>query len=59
MSERELFEAVFGSFQAKYSGLEYKGTLVYYKGEIRFNTDGYNLLYNLTRLCGLLKDELL
>jgi hypothetical protein len=59
MSERELFEAVFGSFQAVYGGLEYKGTLVYYKGEIRFNTDGYNLLYNLTRLCGLLKDELL
>ena len=27
--------------------------------KIRFNTTGYNLLYNLKRLCDELKDELL
>ena len=59
MTDNELFRAVFGSFQTRYEGLEYKGTLVYYKGEIRFNTDGFNLLYNLTRLCDILKGELL
>ena len=33
------------------------GTLVYYKGECIFNTDGYNLEYNLLRLTKLLDDE--
>lgn len=28
-------------------------------GEIKFNTTGYNLLYNLQRLCNELKDELI
>jgi len=27
--------------------------------EIKFNTTGYNLLYNLIRLCNELKDELI
>jgi len=27
--------------------------------EIKFNTTGYNLLYNLMRLCNELKDELI
>ena len=27
--------------------------------EIQFNTKGYNLLYNLKRLCDVLQDELL
>ena len=27
--------------------------------EIKFNTTGYNLLYNLQRLCNELKDELI
>ena len=27
--------------------------------EIKFNTKGYNLLYNLKRLCDVLQDELL
>ena len=27
--------------------------------EIQFNTNGYNLLYNLKRLCDVLQDELL
>ena len=27
--------------------------------EIKFNTTGYNLLYNLKRLCDVLQDELI
>ena len=27
--------------------------------EIQFNTNGYNLLYNMKRLCDVLQDELL
>ena len=27
--------------------------------EIQFNTNGYNLLYNLKRLCDVLQDELI
>lgn len=56
--EKGIFANVIGCFQGKYSGLEYRGTLVYYNGEARFDTEGYNLLYNLTRLCELLKEEL-
>lgn len=58
MNDKELFAQVFASFKQKYNGLDMVGTLVYYKGELEFNTDGFNLLYNLTRLCELLKEEL-
>lgn len=59
MDDKALFDEVFGAFQSKYDGLEKRGTLVWYNGRIAFNTDGYNLLYNLTRLCNLLNEELL
>lgn len=55
MNEKQLFIEVFNNFQEKYRGLEMVGTLVYYKGEARFNTDGYNLCYNLLRLTKMLE----
>ena len=57
MNDRELFNAVFDNFAATHHGLRMSGTLVYYKGECVFNTDGYNLEYNLLRLTKLLDDE--
>lgn len=56
MTDRELFNEVFDNFQARYpnSHIEMKGTLIYLNGEVRFNTDGFNLAYNLHRLIGLL-----
>jgi len=56
MTERELFYAVFRNFQADYCGLDMKGTLVYYKGECKFNTDGFNLRHNLKMLCKTLEN---
>lgn len=58
MSDNEMFMEVFTNFQRRFKGLEIVGTLVYYNGELQFNTEGFNLLYNLTKLCELLKDEL-
>ena len=57
MNDRELFNAVFDNFAAKHHGLRMSVTLVYYRGECIFNTDGYNLEYNLLRLTKLLDDE--
>ena len=57
MNDRELFNAVFDNFAAKHHGLRMSCTLVYYRGECIFNTDGYNLEYNLLRLTKLLDDE--
>ena len=57
MNDRELFNAVFDNFAAKHHGLRMSSTLVYYRGECIFNTDGYNLEYNLLRLTKLLDDE--
>ena len=57
MNDKELFNAVFDNFAAKHRRLSMSGTLVYYKGECIFNTDGYNLEYNLLRLTKLLDDE--
>lgn len=34
------------------------GDMLYYKGEQMFNLAGYSLLYNLTRICEELKEEL-
>lgn len=55
----DTFGQVFDELSQRYKGLEMRGTLVYYNGEVAFNTDGYNLLYNLKRLCNLLDAELL
>lgn len=56
MTDRELFNEVFNNFRSRYpnTNLEMVGTMVYLNGEARFNTDGFNLAYNLHRLVGLL-----
>lgn len=56
MDDKTLFNEVFKNFQSKYKGLNMVGTLVYYNGECVFNTDGFNLCYNLLRLTKLMKD---
>ena len=57
MMDRGLFNAVYDNLAAIHRRLRMSGTLVYYKGECIFNTDGYNLEYNLLRLTKLLDDE--
>lgn len=59
MNDREMFETVFEFMRSRYKGLEMCGTLVCYNCEVKFNTDGFNALYNITRLCEVLKKELL
>lgn len=54
-----LFLNVLKQFKQTYGNLAIKGSLVYLNGECMFNTEGYNLLYNLTRLCDILKEEML
>ena len=66
MTDRELYTAVFENFVEKYN-LTFEQpfnsgyTLVYKNGRLigEFNIDGYNLLYNLDRLCKMLEDELI
>ena len=65
MNDKELFNAVLERFQKQYG---FEVDRPYNDGYIELtkdgdslggmNTDGYNLLYNLTRLCRTLKDEL-
>lgn len=55
MDNKTLFREVFSNFQSDYPGLELRGYLVYYKGECKFTTEGYNLCYNLLRLTKLLE----
>jgi hypothetical protein len=54
MSDREFFNEVFDRIAGH--NLTMSGTLVCYKGEPKFNIDGYNLAYNLHRLTNLLED---
>lgn len=62
--EKAVFAQVFGTFQEKYPRRrlvieqKYYGDIVCCDGEERFNLEGYNLLYNLKRLCDCLEDEL-
>ena len=56
MNDKQLFVEVFKNFQEHYYGLEMRGTLVYYKGECKFNIDGYNLCYNLLRLTKMIEE---
>ena len=66
MNDRELFDEVLARFEEQY-GLyierpyDDRCTFIFKKDEeLGFmNTDGYNLLYNLTRLCDILKEELI
>lgn len=57
MTDKELFFEVFNRFQVRHRGLSLSGTLVSYNHDVKFNIDGFNLEYNLLRLCQLLDDE--
>ena len=66
MTDKELFLEVLNRFADQYDlEVEQPFNDGYFKitkhGEVigGINIDGYNLLYCLSRLCGLLKDELL
>ena len=54
MTDFELFKKVFDRIAGHTLTME--GPLVCYKGDPKFNTDGYNLAYNLHRLTNLLED---
>ena len=56
MNDDQLFIEVFKNFQEHYYGLDMRGTLVYYKGECKFNIEGYNLCYNPLRLTKMLEE---
>lgn len=58
MTDRQLFNEVFDRLNIScWSKLSMKGTMVCWDGEIKFNTDGYNLGYNLFRLTNLLNNK--
>ena len=57
MTDKELFKEVLTNLQHSCPKLKMSGTLVYYDGEARFNTDGFILGYNLFRLTKMLDDE--
>jgi hypothetical protein len=56
MTDKELFNEVFENLSARNSKLSMSGTIVCYDGRLMFNTDGYNLGYNLFRLTKLLNE---
>lgn len=56
MTDKELFKEVFDRIAGRNTQVTMSGTLVYYKGEPKFNTDGFNLAYNLHRLTNLLDE---
>lgn len=65
MNDKELFQMVFDYFKSKYphrnlsiGNLYGNGLIVSVDGEPTFNTDGFNALYNIKRLCDALSDEL-
>ena len=55
MTDKELFKQIFDRIAGR-TAITMDGELVYYKGEPMFNTDGYNLAYNLHRLTNLMED---
>ena len=56
MTDKELFKEVFDRIAGKNSQVSMSGSLVCYKGQPKFNIDGFNLAYNLYRLTNLLED---
>ena len=64
LTAREIFQINIEFMQNKYPHRNislvksYYGDLVQIDGEIKFNTDGYSLLYNLKRQCDALEYEL-
>lgn len=59
-TDSTIFVKVFKRFQEQYPNrnLRLNGTIVEIDGQQKFNTDGFNLLYNLKRLTEILSDEL-
>ena len=58
MNDKQLFNEVFDRLNKScWNRLNMKGTMVCWEGEIKFNTDGYNLGYNLLRLTKLLEEK--
>ena len=68
MADMELFNEVLKRFEEQYSltverPYPYYPTIIQVKNEAgrvvgEMNTEGYNLLFNLKRLCDMLEDEL-
>ena len=54
--DKKLFQEVFDNFTKRFKGLSMDGTLVCYNGDIKFNTKGYNLPYNLYQLTKMLDE---
>ena len=65
LTAREIFEINVDFFRGAYPNRDISlvkssyGDLVQIDGEIKFNTEGYCLLYNLQRLVACLEGELL
>ncbi|WQJ53505.1 MAG: hypothetical protein [Wendovervirus sonii] len=61
MEDKEIFKILLDRLSIRYSARNIKmlGTIVYVDGEARFNTEGFNLLYNTQRLVNCIKDELI
>lgn len=56
MTDKELFIEVFNRVTGRNKSFKMLGTIVYFNDVPQFNTDGYNLAYNLHRLTNLLDD---
>ena len=66
IEENSVFYSVIGTLRNEYPKKDLNmiggrdgDEFVAVNNEIQFNTNGYNLLYNLKRLCDVLQDELL
>ena len=65
MTDNEIMACVISRFQERYPNQNIEcvhqsyGDIIRIKGVDKFNLTGYNLLYNLQRLCDNLKDELI
>ena len=58
MTDKQLFNEVFDRLNKScWNHLGMKGTMVCWDGNMEFNTDGYNLGWNLYRLTKLVKDH--
>lgn len=57
MNEKQIFDIVFAKLQKKHRRISMQGTLVCYDGRVVFNTDGYDLGYNLYRLTKMLNEQ--
>ena len=61
LTARDLFAINVEFFSNKYPhrNLHMNGVFVYCDSKMQFNVEGFNYLYNMSRLVDLLKDELL